>query len=67
MSGDGMIGISSFRQIAHPKSGRTDDVSSDVALAGAITGMHVVQDRRTSEQLLVGGADDGSIAFWALK
>ena len=65
--GDGTVGVTSFRKISHPWKDSADEVVSDVPLAGAITGLHLVQDRRTGEGLLVGGANDGSIAFWSLK
>ncbi|OJT12977.1 WD repeat-containing protein 7 [Trametes pubescens] len=39
---------------------------SDFALPGAILALDVVQNHRTGERVLVGGADDGTIAIWAL-
>ncbi|KAJ7644581.1 hypothetical protein FB45DRAFT_898250 [Roridomyces roridus] len=39
---------------------------SDGALAGAITALHIVQNSRTKERFVLGGADDGSIAFWSV-
>lgn len=29
--------------------------------------LHLVENERTKEQLIVGGADDGSIAVWDLQ
>lgn len=40
-------------------------MASDVPLRGAITTLFLVKDERTKEQLIAGGADDGSIAFWS--
>ncbi|KAG6827291.1 hypothetical protein H0H93_015696, partial [Arthromyces matolae] len=38
----------------------------DIALAGFIASLHLVTNERTKEQFIVGGADDGSVAFWTL-
>ncbi|KAF8984038.1 hypothetical protein BDQ17DRAFT_1260967 [Cyathus striatus] len=38
--------------------------TSDAPLPGYIIGLHVVHNQRTKEKYLVGGADDGSVAFW---
>lgn len=32
-----------------------------------VVGLHLVQNDRTMEQIIVGGGDDGSIAFWELR
>ncbi|EIW52425.1 WD40 repeat-like protein [Trametes versicolor FP-101664 SS1] len=40
---------------------------SDFALPGAVLALDVVQNHRTGERVLVGGADDGTIAVWALN
>jgi hypothetical protein len=40
---------------------------SEPPLDGLITGLHLVQNSRTKESFILGGADDGSIAFWALE
>lgn len=37
---------------------------SDISLDGFVTGLHVVQNTRTKQRFIVGGADDGSVAFW---
>jgi hypothetical protein len=42
-------------------------MTSDFALDGSITGLHLVQNGRTKDRLIVGGADDGSVAFWDLE
>jgi WD repeat-containing protein 7 len=40
---------------------------SDMPLDGYITSMHLARNDRTSEDLLIGGSDDGSIAIWSLR
>jgi hypothetical protein len=40
---------------------------SGPALQGFITSLHVVYNSRTREKLIIGGADDGSIAFWTVE
>ncbi|TFY66090.1 hypothetical protein EVG20_g5003 [Dentipellis fragilis] len=59
---DGTLGRSSFRQLAHQDA--PVDVS-DVPLNGFITSLHRVYSYRTSQPLLVGGSDDGSVAIWS--
>ncbi|TFK39093.1 hypothetical protein BDQ12DRAFT_683016 [Crucibulum laeve] len=39
--------------------------TSNITLPGSITALHTVYNPRTKERLIVGGADDGSIAFWS--
>ncbi|KAH9480388.1 WD repeat-containing protein 7 [Psilocybe cubensis] len=41
--------------------------TSDRRLNGSLVGLHLVQNPRTREKFIVGGADDGSIAFWSLS
>jgi hypothetical protein len=36
-------------------------------LGGFVVGLHLVSNERTKEKFVVGGADDGSIAFWDLE
>lgn len=40
---------------------------SDEPLNGYITALHLVQNGRTNEKLIVGGSDDGSLAFWSFE
>jgi hypothetical protein len=40
---------------------------SDIPIDGFITGLHLVQNNRTKERFIVGGGDDGSVAFWTLE
>lgn len=41
--------------------------TSEAVLGGYVTGLHAVQNTRTKERFLIGGADDGSIAFWTIE
>ena len=41
--------------------------TSEPALNGYILALHLVQNQRTKEKYLLGGADDGSIAFWSSR
>ncbi|KAF8195899.1 hypothetical protein K438DRAFT_1826706 [Mycena galopus ATCC 62051] len=43
----------------------TPHKTSAGTINGGVTGLHVVQNIRTREHFVVGGGDDGSIAFWA--
>lgn len=47
----------------------SDSVShaSNLPLQGAIVSLHVVETDKTKEALIVGGADDGSVAIWAVE
>ena len=40
---------------------------SDISLDGKITGLHLVDGESKHDRILVGGADDGSIALWSLE
>ncbi|KAK0185711.1 hypothetical protein F5146DRAFT_1071194 [Armillaria mellea] len=62
---DGRLGQSSFSQLC--QAALTSSVKqrkSDVPLSGCIMALHVVRNGRTKERYVVGGGDDGSIAFW---
>ncbi|KAF9468708.1 hypothetical protein BDZ94DRAFT_1304460 [Collybia nuda] len=65
--GDGRIRQSSFLELCG-KVLNTSTINkvSEPALNGYITGLHVVQNARTKETFIVGGADDGSVAFWTI-
>jgi hypothetical protein len=41
--------------------------TSDTALDGFVTGLHLVQNGRTKERFIIGGADDGTVAFWTIE
>ncbi|KAJ6515899.1 hypothetical protein C8R45DRAFT_222526 [Mycena sanguinolenta] len=41
--------------------------TSSAAINGSVAGLHVVQNSRTRERFVVGGGDDGSIAFWSAE
>lgn len=62
---DGRLRQSSFSQLcqAAPTSS-VKQRKSDVPLSGYIMALHVVRNGRTKERYVVGGGDDGSIAFW---
>ncbi|CCL99455.1 uncharacterized protein FIBRA_01473 [Fibroporia radiculosa] len=63
---DGRLRRSSFAQLSG-KSVTPTSLESDVPLQGFITSLHIVEDERTREKFIVGGADDGSIAIWSLQ
>ncbi|KAI0365315.1 WD40 repeat-like protein [Pilatotrama ljubarskyi] len=60
---DGHLRRSSLPQSA-PSS--TNFATSHLALPGPIVALEHVQNPRTGEHLIVGGADDGTIAIWSL-
>jgi len=37
---------------------------SEISLGAPIVSLHLVKNERTGENLIVGGADDGSVAIW---
>lgn len=39
---------------------------SDLALSGDVVSLHLIQNDRTEEKFILGGADDGSIGIWEL-
>ncbi|KZT64172.1 WD40 repeat-like protein [Daedalea quercina L-15889] len=63
---DGRLRRSSFLGLSGRGSGRYSHIS-DIPLQGEIVSLHLVDDERTQEQRVVGGADDGSIAVWDLQ
>jgi hypothetical protein len=65
--GDGTIGRSSFPNLVQLNSVPAPGDTSDIPLKGYIIGLHVIQNDRTGERLIVGGADDGSVAIWSLE
>lgn len=64
---DGTIGRSSFANLVQVNSKLAPEDVSDVPLDGFIVGLHIAQNDRTGERLIVGGADDGSVAIWSLE
>ncbi|KAL4249830.1 hypothetical protein ABKN59_006616 [Abortiporus biennis] len=63
--GDGYVRKTTLNKLSNtPTGGQSPDVASNVPLNGNIVTLHLVQDTRTWERLIVGGADDGSIAIW---
>ena len=65
--GDGTIGRSSFSGLVQLDSSLAPEDVSDIPLNGYIIGLHLVQNDQTGERLIVGGADDGSLAIWSLE
>lgn len=49
------------------KADKEPSKESRAALNGYITTLDIVTNPRTKERFIVGGADDGSIAFWTLE
>ncbi|KAH9990289.1 hypothetical protein BJV77DRAFT_1013521 [Russula vinacea] len=64
---NGTIGRSSFPNLVQLNSVLAPGDISDIPLNGRVIGLHVVQNDRTGERLIVGGADDGSVAIWSLE
>ncbi|KAH9983707.1 hypothetical protein BJV74DRAFT_849553 [Russula compacta] len=64
---DGTIGRSSFANLIQLNSDLAPGDRSDVPLHGCIVGLHIVQNDQTGERLVIGGADDGSVAIWSLE
>ncbi|KAI9442968.1 hypothetical protein H4582DRAFT_1921610 [Lactarius indigo] len=64
---DGTIGRSSFAKLVQVNSKLMPEDVSDIPLDGIIVGLHIAQNDRTGERLIVGGADDGSVAIWSLE
>lgn len=60
--GDGYLHATS---LSHLCSTSPAEITSDVPLRGPITALFPAENERTKEQLIVGGADDGSVAFWS--
>lgn len=65
-SDDGRLRRSTYVDLSSTGDNRYTEVS-DVPLQGEIVNLHLVENERTKEELIVGGADDGSIALWDMK
>lgn len=63
---DGRIRQSSLIEMCVKSQPSSRTKISTQALRGYITGLHVVYHPLTKEKIIVGGADDGSIAFWTV-
>ncbi|KAH9891906.1 WD40 repeat-like protein [Cubamyces lactineus] len=61
---DGRLCRSSLLSLAQNDS--VTNQTSDFSLPGAILALDVVTNARTGERIVVGGADDGTIAMWSL-
>ncbi|CAA7261526.1 unnamed protein product [Cyclocybe aegerita] len=68
---DGRLRQFSLSQMAReePASAFThsSNKTSASAINGYLVGLHVVQNPRTKEKYIVGGADDGSVVVWSLS
>jgi hypothetical protein len=42
----------------------TPDVTSDIALDGSLSHLTVAEDSRSQKSMIIGGANDGSVAVW---
>ncbi|CDO72195.1 hypothetical protein BN946_scf184970.g47 [Trametes cinnabarina] len=62
---DGSLRRSSFKDTTRCEMDASQ--LSDLSLPGAILALDVIQISRSAERLLVGGADDGTIAIWSLE
>ncbi|KAH9922915.1 WD40 repeat-like protein [Fomitopsis serialis] len=63
---DGRLRRSSFLGLSRKGTDRYTQVSN-VPLQGEIVSLHLVDNERTKERLVIGGADDGSMAIWDLQ
>ncbi|KIY52426.1 WD40 repeat-like protein [Fistulina hepatica ATCC 64428] len=61
---DGFVRRTDFEKLCVPYHGEPFVRTSDLPLAGYISVLHVVDNGRTKERFLIGGADDGSVALW---
>jgi hypothetical protein len=65
---DGYIRKSSFYEIACQVSGTSAaENTSNLPLNGSVISLDQVQNYHTKEQYIIGGADDGTVAFWELQ
>jgi hypothetical protein len=65
--GDGRLRRISFDNLFKGKIISSSFEVSDIPLNGYITTLHLVENDRTKEMIFVGGADDGSLAFWSSR
>ncbi|VDB82793.1 unnamed protein product [Peniophora sp. CBMAI 1063] len=61
---DGTVGITSYHKMSRSPS-LVCDTTCDTSLDGEITGLHVVDGESSAGRIIVGGADDGSVALWS--
>lgn len=64
-TGDGLIRQTLWTHMSGESVKESFDKVSDVPLDGYIASLFLVDNRRTKERFVVGGADDGSLAVWA--
>ncbi|KAI1788856.1 WD40 repeat-like protein [Ganoderma leucocontextum] len=63
---DGRVCRSSLLDLARGTSTSDAALMSDMPLPSRIIAMDSVENRRTGERLLVGGAEDGTLGIWSL-
>lgn len=64
-TGDGKIRRTSLANWSKGETFSACSAVCEVSLNGYITSINQVENERTKEDFLVGGADDGSLAFWS--
>ncbi|KAI0265617.1 hypothetical protein BC834DRAFT_824867 [Gloeopeniophorella convolvens] len=64
---DGTLTRSSFAGLVRTNVEPSPEDSSDIPLNAYMVCLHLTQNDRTGERLIVGGADDGSVAIWSLE
>ncbi|GJE92636.1 WD40 repeat-like protein [Phanerochaete sordida] len=62
---DGIVSRCSFSQLVLGAARSQYSTPSDIPLRGRICSLHATWNERTGENLVVGGADDGSVAVWS--
>lgn len=67
LTDDGLIRQTHWTHMSGESAKDSFDKVSDMPLDGYIASLFLVDNRRTKERFVVGGADDGSLAVWALE
>ncbi len=66
LAADGRVCRSSLLDLARGTATSDAALMSDTPLPSRIIAMDSVENRRTGELLLVGGAEDGTLEIWSL-
>ncbi|KDQ62091.1 hypothetical protein JAAARDRAFT_29992 [Jaapia argillacea MUCL 33604] len=64
---DGFIRRSSISQLVQGDIASSPNEASDFPISGRVHTLHAIENERTSDRVIVGGGDDGSVAFWTLR
>jgi hypothetical protein len=65
---DGHLRRTAISQMTNPLSSVDyTPCTSKLSLQGYITSLHATRNERTGEQLIVSGADDGTVAIWSSR